>query len=300
MKHLIVAFLILTMVLTSCGPANVDMPMQSVDTGIDSNAWAPIPAGEFLFGQEDKAESIDYTYEMMITDVTVAQYVDFLNQGLADESLQIDGEKIVGAYPGDPYEGVKHELEIKAGDYILVSLNDPAAPFSYDRQAFSVKAGWGNHPMTYVSWFGAWTYCGTIGGKLPSEMEWEKAARGSADNRPFPWGETLSRSNANYYKSGDPFENMASYGSRTSPVGFYNGKTYGAYVTLNSASPYGLYDMAGNVWQWLSDIQPGFSDRLMHGGSKSTYDMDLRVWVRNSAPPMYYGADVGFRCVRMP
>jgi formylglycine-generating enzyme required for sulfatase activity len=93
---------------------------------------------------------------------------------------------------------------------------------------------------------------------------------------------------------------MSSFGSRTTPVGFYNGQTYGDYTTLNSASPYGLYDMAGNVWQWVGDILPGFSDRFMRGGSKDTFDMDLRVWVRNSAIPTYYSPGVGFRCVGNP
>ena len=153
--------------------------------------------------------------------------------------------------------------------------------------------------MTMVTWFGAWGYCGYYDYRLPSEEEWTKAARGE-DDRPFPWGDEIVRENANFYSSRDPFENMKSFGSRTSPVGFYNGKAYDGYQTVNSPSPYGLYDMAGNVWQWIGDVQPqeGFSDRLMHGGSKDIYDMDLRIWVRNSAPPMYYSPGVGFRCAR--
>ncbi len=165
---------------------------------------------------------------------------------------------------------------------------------------FKSKPGYENHPMTNVSWFGAWGYCEYYGYRLPSELEWEKAARGSTDDRPFPWGYEISRNSANYYASGDPFEDMSTFGSRSSPVGFYNGRTYDGYATLNSVSPYGLYDMAGNVWQWIGDVTPGFSDRFMHGGSMNTYDMDLRIWVRNSAPPQYYGPGVGFRCVRSP
>ncbi|MRS05864.1 formylglycine-generating enzyme family protein, partial [bacterium] len=146
--------------------------------------------------------------------------------------------------------------------------------------------------------FGAEAYCDYHSWRLPSEMEWEKAARGVDDNRPFPWGDEMAKNAANYYKNGDPFEKMTSVGSRTTPVGFFDGSSYGNYTTLKSASPYGLYDMAGNVWQWVSDITPGSSDRLMHGGSRNTYGMDLRIWVRNSAPPMTYNSETGFRCAR--
>ena len=59
-------------------------------------------------------------------------------------------------------------------------------------QTFSVPAGYENHPMTMVSWFGAWGYCQYYGWRLPTEMEWEKAARGT-DARPFPWGDEIVR-----------------------------------------------------------------------------------------------------------
>lgn len=300
MKRPFLILILVAFLLVSCGPANLDAPVPVYLTGVDSSAWVSIPAGPFLAGQAASVETITAGYEMMVTDVTVAQYMDFLNQALADGTLKIDAARVLGSYPGDPFEGLKHEIRIDAADYLIVPLDETASPFGFDGELFASKAGWEDHPITYVSWFGAWKFCGYYGWRLPTEMEWEKAARGSADDRPFPWGETISQANANYYKSGDPFEDMASFGSRTSPVGFYNGSTYAGYATLDSASPYGLYDMAGNVWQWLADIVPGLSDRYMHGGSKAAYDMDLRIWVRNSAPPMYAGADVGFRCVRNP
>ena len=123
-------------------------------------------------------------------------------------------------------------------------------------------------------------------------------SRSCTDERPFPWGEEITRENANFYASRDPFEDMSSFGSRTTPVGFYNGQKYGDYQTLDSASPYGLYDMAGNVWQWTGDIYEGMHYRFMRGGSKDTYEMDLRVWVRNNATPTYASPGVGFRCVK--
>lgn len=290
-------------ILTACAPVNLDAPVPQFESGIDPHSWVTVPAGDFLFGPYNDTVNISNVYEIMVTDVTVAQYVEFANRTLQEGKVKVgefDGKPaLLGFYPGDPFHGIKHEIRIDPTDYILIPLNDPASRFTFDGKQFAVKKGWENHPITNVSWFGAWSYCGYYGWRLPTEIEWEKAARGT-DGRPYPWGWEIALNNANFYSSRDPYEDMNSFGSRITPVGFYNGNTYGGYTTLNSPSPYGLYDMAGNVWQWLGDVQPqeGFSDRLMHGGSKDTYDKDLRAWVRNSAPPMYFGPGVGFRCVR--
>ena len=290
------ALLAMTILLTACAPVDLDAPMPAFDTGVDPNAWTQVPAGEFEFGQHEEIKSTE-AYEIMVTDVTAAQYADFLNAALADGSVKVDGETIVGYYPGDVFRGVKHEEEIKAGDWLFLPLNDPSQRIQFDGTRFTVQAGYENHPMTSVTWFGAWGYCKYNGGRLPTEVEWEKAARGT-DGRPFPWGDDIQRENANFYSSRDPFEDMRTFGSRTSPVGFYNGGTYDGYATLDSASPYGLYDMAGNVWQWTGDVYEGMHYRFMRGGSKDTYDMDLRVWVRNNATPTYFSPGVGFRCAR--
>ena len=296
----IATLLLLGVLLAACAPIDLDAATPAYDTGVDAEAWAAIPAGVFLSGQFSEPATLDYDYEIMVTDVTVEQYARFLEDAREDGFIKIEDENILGFYPGDEFHGVKHEIEIPADDYVFIPLDDPSQKIEFtSKVTFGAKEGFENHPMTVVSWFGAWGYCTYYGWRLPTEFEWEKAARG-ADGRPFPWGWEIMRENANFYSSRDPFEDMSTFGSRTSPVGFYNGQTYDGYVTLDSASPFGLYDMAGNVWQWIGDVQPqeGFSDRFMHGGSKDTYDMDLRVWVRNSAPPMYYSPGVGFRCVR--
>ena len=297
MKHTPWYLILAVVLLSACASVNLNAPIPIFDTGVNPEAWAVIPAGEFLYGQFNAPTMVDYDYEMMITNVTVSQYLAFLNAALADGTLKVDDTQIVGFYPGDAFHAVKHEVEITASDYIFVPLSDPASRFSFDGTTFSVNAGYENHPMTNVSWFGAWGYCGYYHYRLPTELEWEKSARG-ADGRPFPWGEDISRNNANYYASRDPFEDMASFGSWTSPVGFYNGQTYNGYATLDSASPYGLYDMAGNVWQWTGNVYEGQHYRYLRGGSKDTYDMDLRVWVRNNATPTYFSPDIGFRCAR--
>ena len=296
MKRLVPTCLLICVLLAGCLPVDLDAPQPAYDPGVDPSRWAQIPAGEFYLGQENERATIG-SYAIMVTDVTAAQYASFLNQALADGAVRLDGQQVVGYYPGDPFRGVKHEEEIAAGDWIFIPLDDPSQRITFDGQAFSVQPGYENHPMTMVSWFGAWGYCSYYGWRLPGELEWEKAGRGT-DTRPFPWGENIRRENANYYASRDPFENMASYGSRTTPVGFYNGRSYGGYTTLDSASPYGLYDMAGNVWQWTGDIFPGMHYRMLRGGSKDTYDMDLRLWVRNNATPAYFSPGVGFRCAR--
>lgn len=288
--------MLLVVLVTSCAPVDLNAPVPDFDTGIDPNRWAQIPAGEFYFGQFDKVETTD-AYEIMITDVTTSQYADFLNEALADGYVKMDGQKVVGFYPGDEFHGVKHEERIEAGDWLFLPLDDPVQRIEFDGSTFTVQAGYGDHPMTMVTWFGAWGYCKYYDWRLPSEMEWEKAGRGT-DTRPYPWGHEIRRENANYYASRDPFEDMRTFGSRTTPVGFYNGRTYGEYQTINSPSPYGLYDMAGNVWQWTGDVYEGMHYRFMRGGSKDTYEMDLRLWVRNNATPTYFSPGVGFRCAR--
>ena len=282
--------------LVSCAPIDLNAPISSYDTGVDPNAWAQIPAGEFFYGQHNEVEYTD-AYEIMVTDVTVSQYADFLNAAPADGFVEIVDGEVVSYYPGDVFHGVKHEERIDEGNWINIPLDDPSQRVEFEGSRFSAQPGYENHPMTMVSWFGALGYCQYYEWRLPTEIEWEKAARGT-DMRPFPWGEDIQRENANFYASRDPFEDMSSFGSRTSPVGFYNGKKYGKYQTIDSPSPYGLYDMAGNVWQWTGDVYEGMHYRFLRGGSKDTYDMDLRVWVRNNATPTYVSPGVGFRCVR--
>ena len=296
MKRIVLPLILLTVLMTSCGPVDLNAPMPTYETGIDPNSWVPIPAGDFYFGQHEDIESTQ-AYEIMVTDVTVSQYTDFLNAALADGSVKFVNDEIVGFYPGDIFRGFEHEEEIKAGDWVFIPLDDPSQRVEFEDLTFSAQSGYENHPMTMVSWFGAWGYCDYYGYRLPTEMEWEKAARGT-DERPFPWGEEITRENANFYASRDPFEDMSNVGSRTSPVGFYNGNKFGNYQTLNSASPYGLYDMAGNVWQWTGNVYEDMHYRFMRGGSKDTYEMDLRLWVRNNATPTYVSPGVGFRCVK--
>jgi formylglycine-generating enzyme required for sulfatase activity len=297
MIRIILPLSILLLILAGCQPVDKGMDVPIFETGVNPEAWAKVPAGEFLSGQFDEEDSIDYDYEVMITDVTNGQYAAYLNAALAEGKVKVDSDQVAGYYPGDPFGGGRHEEEIAAGDYIHIPMDAPALRLTYETGEFNAQADYANHPMTMVSWFGAKAYCEFFGWRLPTEVEWEKAARGT-DGRPFPWGEALERNHANFVYSQDPFEDMSVFGSGTTPVGFYNGGTYDGYETLDAPSPYGIYDMAGNVWQWTNDIYPQQHYRYMRGGSKDCYENNLRVWFRNNATPVFYSPAVGFRCVR--
>lgn len=290
--------LLLGLFLASCAAPDLPASTIPIQTGVDPEGWANIPAGGFLSGMHEASVDLPYDYQIMVTDVTNAQYAAYLNQALADGGLKIQGDQVVGFYPGDEFHAMKHEERIDGGDWRHFPLQAAGSRIPYDGSAFTVTPGYENHPVTMVSWFGAKAYCEALGGRLPTEPEWEKAARGSTDNRAYPWGNQLERNQANYYSSRDIFEKTLGKGGDTTPVGFYNGQTYAGYVTQDGSSPYGLYDMAGNVWQWTENVYPGTHYRYLRGGSKIDYGYNLRVWTRNNVRPDYQGPSIGFRCVR--
>jgi len=257
---------------------------------------------------------VEDDYEIMVADVTNAQYARFLNEALASGAARIGPveveageavttrEGVAGFYPGDPFDGYKHEEEITAGEKLYVPLDEEGLRLLFDGQQCEALSEYANHPVTMVTWFGANAYCQFYGWRLPTEVEWEKAARGTEivgeHGLPFPWGTEIAPNNANYYSSFDLFEKLYGKLGNTTPVGFYNGRSYEGYATLDSPSPYGLYDMAGNVWQWTGDDYPNQHYRYLRGGSFYSYEVDLRVWKNNSAHPAHYSPAVGFRCAR--
>jgi formylglycine-generating enzyme required for sulfatase activity len=151
-----------------------------------------------------------------------------------------------------------------------------------------------NHPVVCVSWNDAQAYCQWTNAQLPTEAQWEKAAR-STDSRAYPWGNAGPDCSRAQYRD---------CGAHTVAVG---GKGAGA-------SPYGALDMAGNVWEWTADWHaddyysrspyenppgpgPG-SGKLMRGGSWDAGTDEIQTTFRNAIEPGLMADDVGFRCAR--
>lgn len=282
--------------IISCGeiPEDIHPDTVPVNLTVNENDWVLVEKGEFISGLNENENEIPYDYEIMVTEVTYAQYADYLNSALEESLIEIEDGLIKGYYKGDAFHNKRHEFEIIEGDYTYYDLNGVKCRMILKDGIFSVKKGYEKFPVAYVSWFGANAYSLYYGYNLATLEEWEKAARGG-DNRTFPWGfEEPTPDIANYHHSKDPFDKE----NAATPVGFYNGEKHGEFQTRSNQSVYGCYDMAGNVAEWIGTIQHGSHLRLIYGGSFMEYGYNLRSFTENSSVPEYCSFQVGFRCSR--
>ena len=233
-----------------------------------------IPAGPFLMGSNDGPEDERPAHEVTLRafaidrfPVTNAQYADFLNAQLAR----------AGA-PASLYD-----------------IKDPDVRIRRQGERWVPDAGYENHPVVEVPWAGAVAFCAANAKRLPTEAEWEKAARGT-DARRYPWGSELPERRRGRFAAG---------WNETAPVDAHPA----------GASPYGVREMSGNVWEWVSsayraypysatdgreDPKPG-PVRGTRGGGHDSPPGEITTTQRGrnlSRNPSAGHHNIGFRCAR--
>jgi formylglycine-generating enzyme required for sulfatase activity len=253
--------------LTRVAASGIPSPPRASAEGSVTQSLVAIPGGEFVMGNDGRGDD-----------------------GPGDEDERPSHRVTVKAFRIDRYETTNAMYET----FVRATRRDP--PFHWVDGR--IPAGKADHPVVYVSWHDADAFCRWAGKRLPTEAEWEKAARG-ADGRRFPWGDQFSPLKANtpqYWltKRAD---------GDTIPVGsFPQGRT-----------PEGLDDMAGNVYEWVADwYQPypgnqfpnvhyGTKNKVLRGGS--WYDclaygcgLSSPVYNRSRFSPAIKNKGFGFRC----
>ena len=249
-----------------------------------------IPGGDYSYqGKIRKKVSDIYFAKYSVTNKLYHRFIRYLEEkerGLLDILPRSEFDRRMIEFASG-IKGFTEFLGDESKDWSMKLL-----PLSYRHKPLAGK----DHPVTYVSWFASQSYCcwlsaleavnrnsvwGQTGGlyRLPTEMEWEWAAGGGG--REYPWSS----------EKGPPTDKLANYGRTvwtTTRVGQYP----------EGATPEGLMDMAGNVWEWVEDWYDGHEDtRSLRGGSWSNLQDYMRCSYRSRFSPVYRLGDVGFRVV---
>lgn len=232
-----------------------------------------IPSGEFIMGS-DSSDMEDFAREFGV------------RKGKFFEDAKPAKKIFLEAFYIDKFEVTNREYKA------FIDATGYAAPPTWVRRGY--PAGKGDHPVSNVTWFDAHAYCKWAGKRLPTEREWEKAARGP-DGNLYPWGNKYSNTKANLSKV-----------EITAPVGSYKG----------DRSYYGVYDMGGNVTEWVNDwYEPypwskarnndfGKKYKVLRGGSGGSlghYNLGKifsRTSFRQYSDPYETAEDGGFRCAK--
>lgn len=241
--------------------------IQRSDTNHTNMVW--IPGGIFSMGADDAQASMDeypkHTvvvdgFWMDVTEVTNDEFAAFIEATsyVTTAERKVDWNELKLELP--PNTPKPHDSLLQPSSLVFKTATDTVDLNNYTQWwEWTTGADWkhpqgpgtgiegkGNYPVVQVSWDDAIAYCKWAGKRLPTEAEWEFAARGGLENNIYPWGNSLLKNgkpNANYWQGKFPYQNdMDDRFSNTSPVKSFQ------------ANGYGLYDIAGNVWEWCADF----------------------------------------------
>ena len=311
--------------------ATILLTFDSIPTGVSVNVGqatvtgntvaisGPFPLGNLnlVVTWEDGRQPFTYTVNVEIPEGMVLIPAGTFQMGSTDEDAHDDEQPVhtvhLDAFFMDIYEVTNAQFKafVDANpQWQKDNIDDQFhwGGYLHDWTGTDYPAGQADHPVVYVSWYAAMAYANWAGKRLPTEAEWEYAARGGLAGQKYPWGDTITAADANYWDS-----NIQD----TTPVGQY------------AANGYGLYDMAGNVWEWCLDAYdadfyaasensrnpiaggepvqelrenfatiPTDTSRVLRGGGWYNSAQALRVADRDWGSPTGAFSDFGFRCAR--
>jgi formylglycine-generating enzyme required for sulfatase activity len=259
-----------SIVLGVCPSAdlNDDCKIDFKDFAILASQW--LEDGNIISMDMTWIDIIDvgFTGKMAKFETTNTQYCLFLNNAISSGDVYVDGNYVKGSNSGNIY----YYLEGPGGLYNGAS-NGGASRINYAENAFTVDTGFENHPVTYVSWYGATAFADYYGWQLPTEWQWQAVADYDGSYS-YGCGVNIDNSRANYFDSVHP--------TGTTEVGAFG--TYG----------YGVCDMSGNVWEWTNSIYTG-TYRTQRGGGWGNKEAQENVTFRGYSNPFSVDIYTGFR-----
>jgi iron(II)-dependent oxidoreductase len=228
------------------------------------------------------------------TEVTNAQFAEYMNALPVKPIGTALGGKVTGANIAPPDQSLFLEFSSRPSPYTMIDLDDEDARVGVRDGRFAPNPGHDDHPVTETTWAGALAYCRWRGARLPTEVEWEAAARGTA-GRAFPWGDAM------------PTAELA-------VIGLPSGTTVPVGSRPRGATPEGVLDMAGSLLEWTSTLDRPYpyraddgredpatpGERIVRGGNYIFDDTadKLVAWNRTVAyrNPATGHRQIGFRC----